>query len=205
MVTTTGVPPAEPGLDEAGAAASGRSSALACRTSVPPVEDAAAARAVRSAPLRRSAVIAVPPRATPANAGTAVAVATPGTTSNGTDVRPTASTSLTAASAVYGSPATSRTTTAAALGRRDGGLGHLGGLTGGRGDLELRVLAARTSSCTAVETSGSTITRPAWASAACARAVSMPGSPGPAPTKTTLPAEPVVARLRVIACSWFWP
>src|SRR6476661_5297995 len=106
VVTTTGVVPDRPPSTRR-TAASGSSSALPCRTSVPP--ETAPASAVRSTPLRRSAVTAVLPSATPANAGTAVAVATPGTTSKGTEVRPTASTSLTTASEVYGAPATSRT------------------------------------------------------------------------------------------------
>jgi hypothetical protein len=99
VVTTTGVDPDRP-PSTSRAAASGRSSAVPWRTRVPPVDCAAAARAVTSTPLRRSAVTAVPPIATPANAGTAVAMATPGTTSKGTEVRPTASTSLTTASEV---------------------------------------------------------------------------------------------------------
>src|SRR5215218_6174987 len=99
VVTATGVPPDSP-PSTSRAAASGRSSALPWRTRVPPVAVAAAASVVRSTPLRRSAVTAVPPIATPAYAGTAVAVATPGTTSKGTEVRPTASTSLTAPSLV---------------------------------------------------------------------------------------------------------
>ena len=99
VATATGVPPGSP-PSTSRAAASGRSSALPWRTRVPPVAVAAVASVVRSTPLRRSAVTAVPPIATPAYAGTAVAVATPGTTSKGTEVRPTASTSLTAASLV---------------------------------------------------------------------------------------------------------
>src|SRR5215218_4917164 len=98
-VTTIGVLPESP-PSTSRAAASGRSSAVPWSTSVPPEDPAAPARAARSTSLRRSAVTAVPPRATPAYAGTAVAVATPGTTSKGTEVRPTASTSLTTASAV---------------------------------------------------------------------------------------------------------
>src|SRR5829696_9712617 len=110
VVTTTGVLPDSP-PSTSRPAASGSSSTVARSTSVPPVAAVALASAARSTPLRRSAVSAVLPAATPAKAGTAVAGATPGTTSKPTEVRPTASTSLTAASSVYGSPATSRTTT----------------------------------------------------------------------------------------------
>ena len=89
----------------------------------------------------------------------------------------------------------------AVLGGGDGGLGHLGRLAGRRGSARRRGCASRTASWTAAETSGSTRTSAASASAAVARAVSMPGSPGPAPTKTTRPAVPEVLRKRVIACS----
>src|SRR5215213_1932373 len=99
VVTTTGVfPDRPPSISRP--AASGSSSAVPWRTRVPPVAVAAPASAVTSTPLLRSAVTAALPSATPAKAGTAVAVATPGTTSNGTEVRPTASTSFTTASAV---------------------------------------------------------------------------------------------------------
>src|SRR4051794_39722827 len=197
-VTTTGVPADRP-PSTSRAAASGSSSAVPCRTSVAPAE-AAPARAPRSTPLCRSAVTAVLPTATPAKPGTAVATATPGTTSKGTEVRPTASTSLTTASAVYGSPATSRTTTLPLLAADTAALATSAGSP-------VAVLcsacgwASRTASWTATETSGSTSTTAAPASAAVARAVSMPGSPGPAPTKTTRPALPEVGRLRVIGCS----
>ena len=65
VVTTTGVLPDRP-PSTSRAAASGSSSAVPCRTSVPPVAAAAPASAARSTPLRRSAVTAVLPRATPA-------------------------------------------------------------------------------------------------------------------------------------------
>src|SRR3954453_22059868 len=197
--TTTGVLPDRP-PSTSRAAASGSSSAVPCRTRVPPAAEAAPASPARSAPLRRSAVRAVLPSATPAKAGTAVAVATPGTTSKGTEVRPTASTSLTTVSAVYGSPATSRTTTLPLLAAATAALATSAGspvavLSSACG------CASRTASWTATETSGSTRTTAAPTSAAVARAVSMPGSPGPAPTKTTRPALPEVGRLRVIGCS----
>ena len=65
VVTTTGVLPDRP-PSTSRAAASGSSSAVPCRTSVPPAAAAAPASAVRSTPLRRSAVTAVLPSATPA-------------------------------------------------------------------------------------------------------------------------------------------
>jgi hypothetical protein len=65
VVTTTGVLPDRP-PSTSRAAASGRSSALPWSTSVPPVDPAAAASAVTSTPVRRSAVTVVPPMATPA-------------------------------------------------------------------------------------------------------------------------------------------
>jgi hypothetical protein len=99
VVTTTGVLPDRP-PSTSRAAASGSSSTVARSTRVPLVVAVAAASAARSTPLRRSAVSAVLPGATPAKAGTAVAGATPGTTSKPMEVRPTASTSLTAASSV---------------------------------------------------------------------------------------------------------
>src|SRR4051794_781500 len=197
-VTTTGVPPDRP-PSTSREAASGRSSGAPCRTRVPDWPTAPASD-VTSTSLRRSAVTAVPPRATPANAGTAVAVATPGTTSKGTEVRPTASTSLTTASEVYGSPVTSRTTTVPLFAAATAVLAtSAGSPTAGLNSAS--ACACRTASWTAGDTSASTRTRPASASADVARAVSIPGSPGPAPTKTTLPVVPVVLRTRVIACS----
>src|SRR5918998_600834 len=131
-----------------------------------------------------------------------VVAATPGTTSKPTAVRPTASTSLTTQSEVNGSPATSRTTVppdraaaTAALATSAGS--PMAGVNSSSGR------SARTASAIAGGTSGSTRTVSAEASAAVARAVSIPGSPGPAPTKTTLPA--VAPFLRVMSCSWFWP
>src|SRR3954464_7303282 len=111
-VTTTGVLPGRPPSTSA-AAAVGSCSAPACSTSGLPVPPAAAARAVRSTVVsteRRSAWIEEAPSGTPAYAGTAVPTATPGTTSDQTLLRVTASASFTTASSVNGSPATSRTT-----------------------------------------------------------------------------------------------
>src|SRR3954467_968272 len=184
-VTTTGVPPDRP-PSTSREAASGRSSGAPCRTRVPDWPTAPASD-VTSTSLRRSAVTAVPPRATPANAGTAVTVATPGTTSKGTEVRPTASTSLTTASEVYGSPVTTRTTTvplfAAATAvlatsagsptaRPSSGPASRGAPAGGLSSAS--GCACRTVSWTAGDTSASTRTRPASASADVARAVSIP-------------------------------
>src|SRR3954452_22108038 len=153
-VTTTGVLPDRP-PSTSRPAASGRSSTVPCSTSVPPAEPAAAASTARSTPLRRSAVTAVPPRATPAKAGTAVAVATPGTTSKGTEVRPTASTSFPAASLVYGSPATSRTTTVPFFAAATAALATSAG-SPTAGVTSRSGCASRTTSCTADETSVST-------------------------------------------------
>src|SRR3954447_6056341 len=202
VVTTMGVVAARP-PSTSRVAASGSCSTVPCRTSVPPVAPAAAASAARSTSPHRSAVSAVPPRATPAKAGTAVAVATPGTTSKGTEVRPTASTSLTTGSEVNGSPATSRTTTEPFLAAATAALATSAG-SPAVGVSSAEGAVSRTTSWTATDTSGSTRTTVAEVSASLARAVSIPGSPGPAPTKTTLPAGgPAV--LRVIRCSWFWP
>src|SRR4051794_23535913 len=201
VVTTTGVEPDRP-PSTSRAAASGRSSALPCSTSGASRLFTAAASAARSAsPPRRSADSEVLPSATPAKAGTAVVEATPGTTSKPTEVRPTASTSLTTSSEVNGSPATSRTTVPPDLAAATAALAtSAGSPVAGVSSSSGR--SARTASVTAGATSGSTRTVCASASAAVARAVSIPGSPGPAPTKTTLPAAPF---LRVMSCSWFWP
>src|SRR5690606_35912369 len=116
--------------------------------------------------------------------GTAVPTATPGTTSKGTLVRVTASASFTTASVVNGSPATSRTTTLPFLAAATAALAVSAGSP-------LTVLysssgcCSATASATAADTSASASTTSAAARASLARAVSSPGSPGSAPTKTT--------------------
>src|SRR3954454_16444585 len=132
-------------------------------------------------------------------------MATPGTTSNATLVRVTASASFTTASLVKGSPATSRTTTLPFLAAATAPLATSAGspltVVSSRSGC-----ASRTTSSTAEETSGSASTVSAPAIAARARAVSSSGSPGPAPTKTTVPLPvPFCLRERVIACSCSCP
>src|ERR687898_654036 len=126
----------------------------------------------------------------PACAGIAVTPATPGTTSNGTPALAHTRASSAPVGCTNGSPSSSRTTARPPLAAESASLPRTAAVSGKPSS---STPPSTTSTSSAAWTSrsrwcgSSMMTTSASARTSAARSVSSPGSPGPAPTKATLP------------------